>query len=130
MWILSGHWKDHCDKCGEPAAGQRRGVSSGVSQGKLGFTTKAHIGVGQQWRVTERDTGAGRCNGEGLSQTNLTRFLLKTGQGFGHHLGWGVGGWGEEPVKCRESDGGGEQGLRGSDGGRGSGSAAEQDSLS
>ena len=62
-----------------------------------------------------------------MSQTNLTRFLLKTGQGFGHHLGWGVGGWGEEPVRCRESDGVGA-GIRGSDGGRGSGSAAEQDS--
>lgn len=92
MWILSGHWKDHCDKCGEPAARQRRGVSSLSLTRKVGvYNFKAHTGVGQQWRVTERDTGLGGVMGEGLSQTSLTRFLLKTGQGFGHSLGWNLG---------------------------------------
>lgn len=127
MWILSGNWKDHCDKCGEPAAGQRRGVSSESHKGSWGLQPRHTLGLVSDGELLRGTLGLGGVMGERLSQTNLTRFLLKTGQGFGHHLGWGVGGRGEEPVRCRESDGVGA-GIRGSDGGRGSGSAAEQDS--
>lgn len=62
MWILSGNWKDHCDKCGEPAAGQRRGVSSESHKGSWGLQPRHTLGLVSDG-VTERDTGAGRCNG-------------------------------------------------------------------
>lgn len=112
MWILSENWKDHWGECGEPAAGQRRGVSSESHRESRGLPPRHTAGLVSGGELLRGTLGLGCVVGEGLSQTDLMGFLLKTGQGFGHHLGWGVGGWGEEPVRCRESDGGGGRGLR------------------
>lgn len=112
MWVLSGNWKDRWDECGEPAAGPRCAVSSESHKESRGLQPRHTRGLVSNGELLRGTLGLGGVVGEGLSQTNLTGFLLKTSQGFGHHLGWGFGGWGEEPVRCRESDGGGGRDSR------------------